>query len=143
MDRFEPVLQSMDFRLSYADCDPAGIVYYAAYYPWFERTYTEWTLQWRDTARRPPTIWGARHIARASGCEYLVPGQIFDPLRCEMRLGKLGTTSFTVVFDVIHRDRGEMVAQGHIVFVFIDDDRRPTEFPDEFVDSLRAAGVSL
>ena len=74
MDRFEPVLQSMDFRLSYADCDPAGIVYYAAYYPWFERTYTEWTLQWRDTARRPPTIWGARHIARASGCEYLVPG---------------------------------------------------------------------
>ncbi len=35
----------MDFRLAYSECDPAGIVYYAAYYPWFERIYNEWALE--------------------------------------------------------------------------------------------------
>jgi YbgC/YbaW family acyl-CoA thioester hydrolase len=133
----------MDFRLSYGDCDPAGIVYYAAYYPWFERTYNEWTFGGNHTPESMPELWGATHISRASGCEYFVPGMLFDPLRCEMRLGKIGTTSFTVVFDVVHRDREELIARGHIVFVFTDMDRTPTPVPDGLLDALRAAGVEL
>ena len=143
MDGYEHVLQSMDFRLSYADCDPAGIVYFAAYYPWFERTYNEWIITNGHTPDEMPRLWGTTHISRASGCEYFVPGMLFDPLRCDMRLGKVGKTSFTVVFDVIHRDRGEIMAQGNIVFVFIDDQRRPTAVPQGLLDTLSAAGVTL
>ena len=40
----QPVLHEIEFRLSYGDCDPAGIVYFAAYYPWFDRTYNEWAF---------------------------------------------------------------------------------------------------
>ena len=36
------VLHALEFRLAYSECDPAGIVYYATYYPWMERTNTEW-----------------------------------------------------------------------------------------------------
>ncbi len=143
MESVGPILQSVDFRLTYADCDPAGIVYYAAYYPWFERTYSEWTLQDSHTATNVPELWGAIHIARASGCEYFVPGKLFDPLRCEMRLGKLGRTSFTMVFNIVHRKRDELIAQGHIVLVFIDEDSKPTRIPEGMRDTLRTAGVAL
>jgi acyl-CoA thioester hydrolase len=133
----------MDFRLSYGDCDPAGIVYYAAYFPWFERTYNEWNVTGNHTPDRMPELWGATHISRAAGCEYFVPGMLFDPLRCEMRLGRIGTTSFTTVYDVVHRDREELIAQGHIVFVFTDGDRQPTAVPEGFLETLRIAGVEL
>ena len=36
----QPVLHEVPFMLAYGDCDPAGIVYYATYYRWFERVYT-------------------------------------------------------------------------------------------------------
>ena len=140
MDR---VLQSMDFRLSYADCDPAGIVYYAAYYQWFERTYSEWTLAGDHPPSRVPELWGANHISRASGCEYFVPGVLFDPLRCEMRLGKVGATSFIIVFDIVQRAREELLARGHIVFVFIDANGKPTPVPQRFYDAVRANGASV
>ena len=34
----------------------------------------------------------------ASGCNYRIPGRLFDPFRLEMRLGRLGTTSFTMMW---------------------------------------------
>ena len=40
----QPVLHEVPFMLAYGDCDPAGIVYYATYYRWCERVYTEWTM---------------------------------------------------------------------------------------------------
>jgi acyl-CoA thioester hydrolase len=143
MEIFEPVLQSMNFRLAYADCDPAGIVYYASYYPWFERTYSEWKISDASAAADETGAWGARHISRASACEYLVVGKLFDPLRCEMRFGGMGKTSFTMVFDVVHREREELIARGHMVLVFIDDDRRPTPIPERFQDALKILGVAL
>ncbi len=143
MDRYEPVLESMDFRLGYADCDPAGIVYYAAYYPIMERTYNEWNLTQGHPTNQLHELWGATHISRASGCAYHVAGELFDPLRCDMRLGKIGTTSVTMVFDIVHRERDELIAEGHIVFVYIDEHRRPTPVPQGFYDAVRSVGVAV
>jgi acyl-CoA thioester hydrolase len=138
-----PVLAALDFRLSYGDCDPAGIVYYAAYYPWMERVYTEWTHTGGFDASRMREAWGATHVSRASGCDYYVPGELFDPLRCEMRLRGLGDTSFVMDFPIVHRERDELVAQGHIVFVFVDDDFRSTAVPEGLRVVLRNAGYEV
>ena len=138
-----PVLHSMDLRLSYGDCDPAGIVYFAAYYQWMERVYNEWTFLGGHPPTRMSELWGATHISRASGCEYLVPGMLFDALTCEMRLANVGRTSFTVAHDFIRRSDGVRLAQGHMVFVFIDDERRATEVPEGLKEVLRAAGAQV
>src|SRR5699024_10863553 len=39
-----PPLHSLEFRISYADTDPAGILYFATWFPWMERVQTEWYL---------------------------------------------------------------------------------------------------
>ena len=138
-----PVLQELEFRLSYGEGDPAGIVYYAAYYPWFERAMTEWSVRGDHTADRQRELWGATHVCVASGCRYRIPGRLFDPFTLQMRLGDLGRTSFTMHFSVIHRDNGNLYADGHMTFVYVD-----TEFPPKAVpvpqglkDVIAAAGA--
>lgn len=140
-----PVLQSIKLRLSYADCDPAGIVYYAAYYPWFERVYNEWTVVNDIRPDRMRDLWGATHITRASDCEYLIPGRLFDQFTCEMRLGHLGNTSFSMRFEMINCADGKTYAIGRMVFVFVDDDfpPRPVAVPDGFKEELRAMGCKI
>jgi len=136
-----PVLHSMGFRLSYGDCDPAGIVYFAAYYQWMERVYNEWTYLGGIQPGKMREIWNTTHISRASGCEYFVPGMLFDAITCEMRVASVGTTSLTMAFDFIRTPDTTRLAQGHIVFVFVDDDIRPVAVPEEFKSVLRAAGA--
>ncbi len=83
-------LHHLDFRLSYGECDPAGIVYYAAYYPWFERVLNEWTYLNGFPPHKMREPGGAAHVSRASQCEYLIPGRLFDPFRCGMTFDAVG-----------------------------------------------------
>ena len=141
----QPVLHEIDLRLSYGDCDPAGIVYYAAYYPWFERVFNEWTFLNGFPPDRMRELWGSTHVSRSSGCEYLIPGRLFDPFTCRMRLGHVGSTSFSMRFDVDHRDHGQTYARGRMVFVFIDEQfpPRPVAVPDGLIAELRVRGCAL
>jgi YbgC/YbaW family acyl-CoA thioester hydrolase len=137
-----PVLHSMDFRLSYGECDPAGIVYFAAYYQWMERVYNEWTYLGGFAPTSMRDLWNTTHISRASGCEYLVPGMLFDAITCEMIVARVGVRSVTMAFDFMRKSDHVRLAQGHIVFVFVDDDTRAVAIPDEYKAILRAAGAN-
>jgi acyl-CoA thioester hydrolase len=146
----QPVLQELDFRLSYGDCDPAGIVYYGAYYPWFERTYNEWTVLGGFRPSWMYRLWGATHITVASGCRYTLPGRLHDPFTCRMRLGRLGRTSFTLHFSIDHRDDGRSYASGTMTFVFVDkadldldEVPRPAPVPEGLKKVLAEAGCTF
>jgi len=145
----QPVLHEIEFRLSYGDCDPAGIVYFAAYYPWFERTYNEWAFLGGFPPGKMVELWGATHVSVASSCRYRIPGRLHDPLTCRMRLGRLGNTSFAVHLSVDHRETGETMAEGEMTFVFVEGDLdaderpRPTPVPQGLRDVFTAAGCSF
>jgi acyl-CoA thioester hydrolase len=141
----QPALHKLDFRLSYGDCDPAGIVYYAAYYQWFERVFNEWTFLNGFPPDKMRELWGAAHVSRASGCEYLIPGRLFDPFTCTMRLSHVGTTSFSMRFDVVNRDDAKTYAVGTMWFVFVDEQfpPRPVAVPSGLKDELRARGCEF
>lgn len=141
----QPILYGMDFRLSYGECDPAGIVYYATYYPWMERVYNEWAYLGGFATDELRQMWGATHISIASGCEYRIPGKLFDPLSCRMSLRHVGKTSYSMQFDFVHRENEKTYATGHIVFVFIDDadPPNPVPLPDGLKQILRDAGCEF
>lgn len=138
--RSEP-LHSMDFRLSYGECDPAGIVYYATYYSWFERVNSEWAYLAGFPSARMPELWGVQQVARASHCEYLVPGQLHDLLTCDMHLGRFGRTSYEMCFTV-RGDNAATYATGSIAFVFVTLARppKPTPVPEGYRSGLKALG---
>jgi acyl-CoA thioester hydrolase len=141
----DQILHTNDFRLSYGECDPAGIVYYASYYPWFERTFNEWTFLNGFPPDRIAELWGATFVSRASSCEYLIPGRVFDPFTCQMRLGHVGTTSYSMKYDIVHRDNGDTYATGRMNFVFIDDQfpPKPVAVPEGLKIELRARGYDV
>lgn len=134
------VLHRLEYRLSYGDCDPAGIVYYAAYYPWMERVYNEWCYLQGIGSDRMADLWGCYTNSRASGCEYRKPGQLFDLLGCEMHLDRIGTTSYTVGFDQIRQADGVVIAAGFMTLVFMNEQRRPVPVPEQMRDKLLQAG---
>ncbi|MCT7374622.1 acyl-CoA thioesterase [Chelativorans salis] len=39
------ITHSLDYSVSFGDCDPAGIVFYPNVYAWFDRTFHEWLWQ--------------------------------------------------------------------------------------------------
>jgi acyl-CoA thioester hydrolase len=134
------VLHANEFRLSYGECDPAGIVYYATYYPWMERTHTEWTFLRGVRSDHMAANWGVSTVSRASGCEYFAPAKLFDPLRCEMRLGRLGQTSFTMRYDFVRTTDDTLMCVGTMTLVFVGDDVRPRPVPEPMRELLLSAG---
>ena len=112
-------VQELRFRLTYADCDPAQVVYYAAYYPWFERTSTEWWFSKGIRIDRLPETHGITFVSRASGCEYLATTWVYDQLACRMYIGRIGQTSVTLDFDMVRLDDDVIVASGFNTLVTI------------------------
>jgi acyl-CoA thioester hydrolase len=123
------VLNYRLFRLSFADCDPAGIVYFATYFPYFERVHTEWCWRIGLPSDEMPELWGVSVVARASTCEYFNAPVLHDELRCDERLGRLGSSSYTMAFDVVRPADDLVMARGTMTLVCVGPDGRPAPVP--------------
>jgi YbgC/YbaW family acyl-CoA thioester hydrolase len=132
-------VQELEFRLTYADCDPAQVVYYAAYFPWFERTSTEWWVAQGYRLDELPSRFGVALVSRSAGCEYLAPTRVLDRLACRMHFSRVGRTSATFAFDVDRLDDGVRVAEGFNTLVTIGaGDGRPAPIPPALRSLMRS-----
>lgn len=79
------MLHSLTFRLSYSECDPVGIIYYGAYHPWMERTYTDWSFLNDIRTDRIGDRFGVLIVSRASSISYERSPRIYDEIaaRCD------------------------------------------------------------
>jgi len=123
-------MQTLDFRLTYSDCDPVGLVYFAAYYPWIERAVTEWWIGAGVDFGSMVERFGAFLVARSTSCEYLAAARPFDLLSARLRLGAIGRTSLTFAIDIVRRTDDVMVARGSYTLVSVDSGQRPIPLPD-------------
>ena len=116
-------------RLSYADTDPAGILYYAAWFPRMEALQTEW-LFLQDL--RQDTLlerFGWWTVSRATRCDYLAAARLFDEITIELRLGNIGTTSVRFDFEMWRRADETLVATASNWLVTVSPDQRPVRVP--------------
>jgi acyl-CoA thioester hydrolase len=128
-----PVLHSVDFRLSWGECDPAGLVYFATWFPWMERVHTEWLYLAGERPDRLLERRGATMVVRHAACDYLTPATVFDPIRCTLRAGRLGTTSAVQAFTISNRDTGAVHARATMTVVFVDAAGRPVTPPADLI----------
>lgn len=104
-------------RLSYADCDPAGIVYYATWFPLMERVHTEWWLLQGLRFDECQQLFGAVPVTRATECSYLRMTRLFDVVSCGMRVVSVGRSSYRLGFDFVREADGQPVAEGSLTLV--------------------------
>jgi acyl-CoA thioester hydrolase len=134
-------LHSKPFRLTYADCDPAGIVFYASYYRWMEHLHTEWWFLRGVRLDRILAEHGVAMFTRHSSGDYLYPPTLFDVLEGSFVLGGIGTTSFRLEFTFALPD-ATVAATGTMVIACADADRRTVRVPDWARDLLEGQGSS-
>lgn len=129
----------MDMRLTYADCDPAGIIYFASWFPWMERIQSEW-LYLNDL--RQDTLlerFGFKTITRAADCEYLAQATLFDQIRLSHGITRVGTSSIRSETHMIRQSDQVMVARGSISLVILDGENTPIPVPEPLRSLVQAA----
>lgn len=126
-----PPLHQHVFRLSYGDTDPAGILYYGAWLPRMEALQSEWLLFQglrQDTLAKRFGWWT---VSRASECEYLEAARLFDEIRIELRMGRIGTTSLQFEFEMWRLADGVRVGRGSNTIVTVSPELVPIPIPDD------------
>jgi acyl-CoA thioester hydrolase len=127
-----PPVSVREIFLTYADCDPAGIIYYASWFVAMERQLTEWFDAQGIRFERMRQELGSAPVTRATRCDYLSPAYVYDLVRVEMRVNRIGRSSYELGFTMI-RDKDETtLARAAIVCVFVGSDARPAPLPESF-----------
>ncbi|WP_300683511.1 thioesterase family protein [Nocardioides sp.] len=133
-----PVLHSVTLRLGYADTDPAGILYYAAWFPWMERMQSEWF--WLNDLRQDEL--SGRHgfwtVTGHTECDYLVPVGLFDEIRIDLRVGRVGRRSFDMSHTMVRTSDDVVVARALISIVSVAPDGTSLDLPPLLRDHLAA-----
>jgi YbgC/YbaW family acyl-CoA thioester hydrolase len=132
-----PAPFSVDEYVRWSDVDHAGIIFYGSYIRFFEIAETEMFrsvgLPYTEFFNRF-AIWLPRvHF----DCDFKYPARLDDRLRVATYVPRVGTTSVSLRFDVLHLAAGRLAATGHEVLVCTDrDSLRPTPLPAELRSAL-------
>lgn len=113
-------LEALTFRLTYADTDPAGIVYYAAWFPWMERAQSEWFHRHGLRQDQLHERTGVATLVRHTACDYLAPAGLYDEIELRFHFESTGRTSFRSLHEMRRTNDGVVVARGTIVLVTVD-----------------------
>ncbi|WP_337001693.1 MULTISPECIES: acyl-CoA thioesterase [unclassified Microbacterium] len=138
-----PVIHTHTVRLSYADTDPAGILYYAAWFPKMEALQSEFLFL---QGLRQDTLvarFGWWTVSRATTCEYLAAARLFDEIRIDLRIGRIGSSSFRFAFVMTRVDDGVIVARAESTIVTVSPAQDPVPIPEGLRTHLETwAGVA-
>ncbi|NHF62165.1 acyl-CoA thioesterase [Microcella pacifica] len=126
------VLHSHTIRLSYADTDPAGILYYGSWFPKMEGLQSEFLFMQGFRQDTLAERFGWWTVSRATRCDYLAAARLFDEIRIDLRLGEIGTSSFRFDFEMRRLSDDVLVATASNTAVTVDLSQRPVRIPDDF-----------
>jgi acyl-CoA thioester hydrolase len=115
----EPLL-SQRVRLAYADSDAAGILYFAAWFPWMERMSTQ---AWLDRGLRHDQMLdrlGVQFVVRATSCDYLAVVRPYDEVDIVMELAQAGRRSLRFAFTMTRAPDTTVVARATFTLVCVD-----------------------
>jgi acyl-CoA thioester hydrolase len=127
----------LEQRINWSDVDLAGIVYFPRYFSYFENAELEWIrsrgLSYEGILEETG-VWLPRVACHSN---FRAPAKLAELLSIEMRLDRLGKTSFTLGFDAFRLPERTAIADGYIVVAAVDRESfRPTPVPERLVQLL-------
>lgn len=130
---------SASTRVGFSDTDAQGIVYYGRYAPYFDIARVEYWRHLGFSAHDEPDV--GEFVMRAFSIEYHAPATFDDMLEVFCRVSRLGTSSMTFEYAVVHvRDEADrLLATSTQTLVNIDlQARRPVPISDRFRRQVHA-----
>jgi acyl-CoA thioesterase FadM len=122
----------MEWLLTYADCDPAGIIYYANAFELIERLYMAFALENGITPTQLAAAGEAVPVGRSASGEFFERMAVLDRIRCDLYCDSVGRSSldFRCTFTRLAGGGTGLAFEGHLRQVYVGDDGRPARVPD-------------
>ena len=110
----------MPIAVRFRDIDGMGHVNNAVYFTYVEGARTEYLMQVMGAKRMDEVDW----IVATASLEFKRPVAYGDPIEVRVRPTKVGTTSFTLFYEIRDARDDGLVAQGETVIVMYDYTKR-------------------
>lgn len=120
-------------RVSYADTDQMGMVYYANYLVYFERGRTEWLREHGINYKKLEDRGVLLPVAE-SYCKYIAPARYDDILTVKTKVSKLGFASAEFEYEVFRQE--VLIMTGWTKHPFVNKEFRPIKAPVEIKNIL-------
>ena len=121
----------------WSDVDFAGIIFYGSYVRFFEIAETE---LFRHCGLAYAEMFDRYDVflpRKAVHSEFYAPARLDDRLRVAAYVGRVGTKSMTLNFDVLRNDPPSLGAAGWMVLVCVDRKRlKPRPLPAGLIEAL-------
>ena len=132
----ENVVHRHRLGVRFRDCDAMGHVNHAVYFTYFEQCRLTF---WRKVTGTPSPH--TRVIIARAECDYRSPAHFGDELEIRLRIGDIGRSSFTLLYEIVQAVDGRIVASGKTVMVSYDyETASSTPLPEatrSLLDTLR------
>src|SRR5512145_1560790 len=136
-DRAAPAPFVIEEYVRWSDVDFAGIIFYGSYVRLFEIAETEMFRHCGLAYARMFDEYDIFLPRKAVHSEFYWPARLDDRLRIAAYVGKVGTKSLTLHFDVLRTDRTALGAAGWMVLVCVDRNRlKPRPLPAGLIQAL-------
>jgi acyl-CoA thioester hydrolase len=99
----------------FRDCDAMGHVNHAVYFTYLEQCRLTF---WRDVTGSPSPH--TRVIIARAECDYRSPAHFGNELDVALHIGAIGTSSFTLTYEITQAATAKVVATGQTVMVSYD-----------------------
>lgn len=119
------------YRVSYGDTDQMGVVYYANYLEYFERSRTEMFRE-AGLAYRKMEEMGLILPVREAHCDYLASAKYDDLLTFRSFVEDAKGVKIRIVTEIYCE--GKLLAKGYVVLICINRDRKVIKIPDYVKD---------
>ena len=119
-------------RARYAETDTAEILYYGSYFLYFEVGRMDMFRKLSLPYRKDIPIVDAY-------CRYLKPGYFDDLLEIHTKFDDITEKSFKIRSKVFRRnddDSMELLAEGYVSMVYVNEDRKVSPLPDYYLEAF-------
>jgi len=135
----QAIVGSMPYRVSMAEVDAYGVMYYSRFFELFERGRTELFralgIEYRQILQQKQILMPVVEAA----CRYIAPVVYDDLITLETAITNIGTRGIRFDYRVLRED--VVLAVGFTQHIFIDPQGRPLSFGKEIVELLKSKGI--
>ena len=137
---------SWPLRVYWEDTDAGGIVFYANYLKFFERSRTEWLRSLGIAQQQLKESTGGMFVVSQTNVRYLKPCRLDDELLVTARLVESGRASMTIAQQVLLKsgDATPLLCEGSIRIGWVDvASLQPARIPAAILDRLKPTTQSF
>jgi len=123
-------------RIYYGDTDAGGVIYYANYLRYFEKSWYEY-LATRGLALTDWEQQGIFFIIKRVEVDYISPARYGEIIQVQTKVSEVTRASFTFHHRVVLKDTERLICEGKNQMVCITAEGKLRRFPPGFLERLQ------